>query len=119
MHSPNLNMNDKTLSQVLAVLSPGSAAGPHLPLVQAGGQGGVDAAEVVLDAGALVGRPEVTGGGEASFISCKCPFHLYQHEHCVPPSSTPWQLGGQGPGATAVMAHPLLQASCCSLQGEE
>ena len=68
MHSPNLNMNDKTLSQVLAVLSPGSAAGPHLPLVQAGGQGGVDAAEVVLDAGALVGRPEVPGGGEASFM---------------------------------------------------
>ena len=68
MHSPNLNMNDKTLSQVLAVLSPGSAAGPHLPLVQAGGQGGGDAAEVVLDAGALVGRPEVPSGGEASFM---------------------------------------------------
>ena len=68
MHSPNLNMNDKTLSQALAVLSPGSAAGPHLPLVQADGQGGGDAAEVVLDAGALVGRPEVPSGGEASFM---------------------------------------------------
>ena len=69
MHSPNLNyMNVKTVSQVLVELSPGPAAGPHLPPLQAGGQGGVDAAEVVLDAGALVGRPEVPGGRESSFM---------------------------------------------------